>query len=111
MNLREGGTSHPYGTLWFLTEGNFDAEAGVFRLPGGETRCYVASDAVEVRASSPRELLERAGAAELLWDAATATGSVFHMFGAIALLGRIAAVTVGTTREDARERHDRLLGL
>ena len=109
LNLREGGTSHPYGTLWLLTEGNYDAGAGAFRIRDGSARAYVASDAVAVRASSARELLEHARAAGVGYDPATATGTVFHMFRAIEAEGRIAAVTIGRSQKDAAERHARLL--
>ena len=38
LNLRKGGTTHPYLTLEFLTEGAYDAEAARFTSParGGE---------------------------------------------------------------------------
>ena len=28
INLREGGTSHPYGALWLLTDGSLDEDPG-----------------------------------------------------------------------------------
>ena len=46
INLRKGGTTHPFLTLQFLTDGAYDAETGVFRTPRGETKCFVASDHV-----------------------------------------------------------------
>src|SRR4029077_7643182 len=50
INLRKGGTTHPFLTLQFLTDGTFDADAGVFRTPQGETKAFIASDHVH----SPR---------------------------------------------------------
>ena len=35
INLRLGGTTHPFQILQFLTEGQFQAEDGVFRAPNG----------------------------------------------------------------------------
>ena len=33
INLRKGGTTHPFLTLQFLTDGRYDAETGLFRHP------------------------------------------------------------------------------
>ena len=46
INLRKGGTTHPFLTLQFLTDGAYDAEAGVFTHARGERKCFVASDHV-----------------------------------------------------------------
>jgi hypothetical protein len=44
LNLRKGGTTHPFLTLQFLTDGTYDPEAGVFTAPSGRPKCFVASD-------------------------------------------------------------------
>lgn len=36
INLRMGGTTHPFQILQFLTDGSFDPEDGVFRAPSGQ---------------------------------------------------------------------------
>jgi len=46
INLRKGGTTHPFLTLQFLTDGTYDPEAGAFKTPSGHTKCFVASDGV-----------------------------------------------------------------
>lgn len=107
MNLREGGTSHPYGTLWFLTEGDYDPDRGAFVLANGGVRAYVASDNVRATAGDAGMFLATVERAEVGWDHESATGTAFHMFGGLAA-GRIAAVTVGETPEDAAERHARM---
>ena len=33
LNLRKGGTTHPFLTLQFLTDGSYDGERGVFLTP------------------------------------------------------------------------------
>jgi hypothetical protein len=35
LNLRKGGTTHPFLTLQFLTDGTYDGERGVFLTPTG----------------------------------------------------------------------------
>ena len=38
INLRKGGTTHPFLTLQFLTDGTYDPEAAVFTAPGARRR-------------------------------------------------------------------------
>ena len=47
INLRKGGTTHPFLTLQFLTDGRYDPASGVFTTPRGEAKCFVASDHAE----------------------------------------------------------------
>lgn len=59
INLRKGGTTHPYLFLQFLTDGKFNEEEGVFRAPSGVEKYYVASDHLEdtlYRAITPQHL-------------------------------------------------------
>ena len=47
INLRKGGTTHPFLTLQFLTDGAYDPEHGAFVTPRGESKCFVATDHLE----------------------------------------------------------------
>jgi hypothetical protein len=47
LNLRKGGTTHPFLTLQFLTDGTYDPERAVFTAPSGREKHFVASDHVE----------------------------------------------------------------
>ena len=47
INLRQGGTTHPFMMLQFLTDGEYIANEGVFRAPSGLEKYYVASDHME----------------------------------------------------------------
>ena len=44
INLRMGGTTHPYLALQFLTGGQLDAETGLFLSPRGMPKYYHATD-------------------------------------------------------------------
>ena len=50
INLRKGGTTHPFLTLQFLTDGHYDPETATFTAPSGKQKFFIASDHVE----SPR---------------------------------------------------------
>ncbi len=54
VNLRKGGTTHPFLTLQYLTDGTYDPESGVFTTELGERRYYVASDHVESNLAARR---------------------------------------------------------
>ena len=44
VNLRKGGTTHPFLTLQFLTDGAYDPDACSFTAPSGQAKHLVASD-------------------------------------------------------------------
>jgi hypothetical protein len=109
LNLRKGGTTHPYATLEQLTGGAYDAATATFTTPAGARKHYVASDHV----SSP--LLRRLGQDGLLdlmkrrrlgFDRVRHTGVVFHMFSALEPLGRVGVTAVGDTPGEAQRRFE-----
>src|SRR5438105_7426458 len=60
INLRTGGTTHPFLTLQFLTDGAYDPGTGIFTAPNGQQKFFVASDHVEspsYRTLTPDDLL------------------------------------------------------
>ena len=44
INLRKGGTTHPFLTLQFLTDGTCDPDTGIFTAPSGRPKYFVATD-------------------------------------------------------------------
>src|SRR5690242_13211977 len=61
LNLRKGGTTHPFLTLQFLTDGSYDGERGVFLTPSSSRKYLVATDHFEddrLKALTVRELFE-----------------------------------------------------
>jgi hypothetical protein len=106
LNLRKGGTTHPFLTLQFLTGGSYDGERGVFLTPAGEPRHLVATDHLEhetLRALSRDDLFDIVARHRLQFDQSRQRGVVFHMISCITELGRIGLTAVGETREDAWE--------
>ncbi len=106
INLRKGGTTHPYRTLQFLTGGSYDEETGLFRLPDGRPRFYHATDNLKdprYRAFTPDDVIDVAVENDIHFDRAQQTGSVFHMIGAVAGWGKLGVVSVGKSREDASQ--------
>ena len=54
LNLRKGGTTHPFLTLQFLTDGRYDAGTGLFLTPRGDEKHLVATDHLEADAAARR---------------------------------------------------------
>jgi hypothetical protein len=109
LNLRKGGTTHPFLTLQFLTDGVYDESAGHFVAPSGQEKFYVASDHVRAEGLerlTPQDLLDIALMRDLHFDQARQVGSVFHMLSALPTHGYVGVTSVGNSPAEAQERYD-----
>ena len=106
INLRKGGTTHPFLTLQFLTDGTYDPETATFTAPSGKQKCFVASDHVEspmYRGLTPDDLFDIVVRHGLHFDQSRQTGVVFHMMTALTEAGHFGMTAVG----DSPKRHKR----
>jgi len=104
LNLRKGGTTHPFLTLQFLTDGRYDAEAGLFFTPQGAEKHLVATDhleAPELRALSVDDLFDVVARHRLHFDQSRQTGVVFHLISCLTEHGRVGLTAVGDSRQQA----------
>jgi hypothetical protein len=114
INLRKGGTTHPFLTLQFLTDGTYDTETGIFTAPNGQQKFFVASDHVEsprYRTLTPDDLFDIVVRHNLHFDQTRQTGVVFHMMSALGELGRTGLTAVGNSHEDAKATYDRAIAV
>jgi hypothetical protein len=112
INLRKGGTTGPYLTLEFLTNGSYDPETALFTTPNGHHKYYVANDHVEsasFRAVSPDDLFDFVVRHGLHFDHTTQTGVVLHMLSAVTEEGRFGLTAVADSHEEARDLFDRTI--
>jgi hypothetical protein len=110
INLRKGGTTHPFLTLQFLTEGTYNADTGIFTTPRGTQKCFVASDHLEsplYRVFSPDDLFDIVARHGMHFDQSRQTGVVFHMMSALGDCGTVGLTAVGDTHEEADELYSR----
>jgi len=110
INLRKGGTTHPFLTLQFLTDGCYNPETGIFTAPNGQQKFFVASDHVEspsYRTLTPDDLFDIVVRHDLHFDQTRQTGVVFHMMSALGELGRTGLTAVGNSHEDAKATYER----
>jgi len=114
INLRKGGTTHPFLTLQFLTDGTYDPDTAIFTAPNGRQKFFVASDHVEsprYRTLTPDDLFDIVVRHNLHFGQTRQTGVVFHMMSALGELGRTGLTAVGNSHEDARATYDRAVGV
>ncbi len=110
INLRKGGTTHPFETLAQLTGGRYDADGAAFTTPTGQVKHYVATDhmeAPELRGLGRDGVLALARRADLRFDPLRRTGVVFHMLSSLDELGRTGFTAIGDSADEAAARfHD-----
>ena len=114
INLRKGGTTHPYLMLQFLTGGGYDPADGLFRTPTGQPRFYYASDNLQAphyRGMTPPDLVDIAVLHGLHYDGTVHEGVVFHLIGALSEFGKLGIVCVGASPERAEDLYRRAVSV
>ncbi len=109
VNLRKGGTTHPFLTLQYLTDGLYDPDTGQYSTERGERRFYVASDHIEspaYRIFTAEALLDLISVHRLTFDQTCQTGLVLHMFSGVGQLGRLGVTCIHGTPQRARQLYD-----
>jgi hypothetical protein len=104
LNLRKGGTTHPFLTLQFLTDGTYDGATGIFCTADGRRKHLVATDHLEderLTALTVDDLFDIVARRRLHFDAARQTGAVLHMMSCVTECGRLGLTAVGDTPDQA----------
>jgi hypothetical protein len=104
INLRIGGTTHPFLALQFLTGGHLDAESGAFLSPGGLAKFYRSTDNLRsetYRGLCPEDLIDITTINRLHYNHGTETGVLFHMVGALSQFGKVGLTAIGNSPEQA----------
>ncbi len=106
VNLRMGGTTHPYQTLAGLTGGSYDPATARFTTPRGHPRHYVATDHCEIpqlQTLGRAGLFARATRAQLRYDNTCRRGVVFHMLSSIEPLAMVGMTAIADGPQQAEE--------
>ena len=112
INLRKGGTTHPFLMLQFLTNGIYDVGEGQYFTPMAQPRYYYASDNVHSSAYlglTPSDLVDLAVLNGLHFNGATQQGVVFHLMGALSEFGKFGAVCIGDTPARAHKLYQKTI--
>jgi PGM1 C-terminal domain len=103
INLRMGGTSHPFQMASLVTGATYDAATGEL-VADGRTKCYVATDNLKSEryvGSSPKEAIAAIDAAGLGYDTGSRTGALLHLLGALERFGKVGVTCIANCPEEA----------
>ena len=104
VNLRQGGTTHPYMALSAITSGSLDPASGLYHAPSGPALYYKATDnltAPQLRGLLPVDLIDIVAEAGLHFDPAKLRGSVFHLLGCLSEYGKLGMTCIGRSAVEA----------
>lgn len=104
INLRKGGTTHPFLSLQYLTDGNYDTETGAFRTLLGHPKHYVATDHLEnedYRAFTPDDVFDIVSRYRLHFDHLAQKGIVLHMISSVGDRGRFGLTAIADSAGEA----------
>jgi hypothetical protein len=106
INLRKGGTTHPFGLTRVLTGGSYDAESSSFVLSDGTARYYGATDnLVDERwlGRSPGDVRQRLATAGVAFDRRSKVGAIPHLLDCLAVDGRMGYTAIAESREQVAD--------
>ncbi|HAC62816.1 MAG TPA: carboxylate-amine ligase [Cyanothece sp. UBA12306] len=104
INLRKGGTTHPFMTLKLLTNGTYDQTTGLFYTQQDQEKYYIASDNLQkeqYHGLLPDDLMDIVAKHRLHFDSSNKSGTVFHLMGALSEFGKLGLTCIGNSLEEA----------
>jgi hypothetical protein len=111
INLRKGGTTHPFMTLRLLTNGRLDYDTGNFLSQQNQEKYYIATDnlhKLKYQGLLPNDLMDIIAQERLHFDSSSMTGTVFHLMGALSEFGKLGLTSIGNSLAEAKEIYDRV---
>jgi len=114
INLRMGGTTHPYLALQFLTGGQLDPKTGLFLSPRGRPKYYHATDNLRsesYRGLLPEDLMDILTINGLHYSHNSESGVLFHLIGALSQFGKLGMNAIGNSREEVEALYQRTLDI
>ncbi len=114
INLRMGGTTHPYLALQFLTGGALDPQTGLYRSPSSQAKYYRATDNLHSPAYQgllPDDLIEILTVNKLHYSHGTESGVLFYLIGALSEFGKLGVTAIANSREEVDDLYRRTLSV
>ena len=106
INLRKGGTTHPFMALKLLTDGHYRKEDGLFYTRQGQPKFYRASDNLQKNTYQgllPSDLMDIIVSDRLHFNSIEGIGAAFHLMGCLSEYGKLGLTSIGNTRQQADE--------
>jgi hypothetical protein len=114
INLRLGGTTHPFLALRFLCGGQLDRDTGLYHSESGRAKYYRATDNLyspRYRGLLPEDLIELVTINQLSFSHRDETGVLFHMIGALSQYGKLGLTGIGNSHAEADTLYERALAV
>lgn len=114
INLRKGGTTHPYLMLQYLTDGTYNPDTGKYLTATGQERFYFFSDNLKsdkYKGLTPHDLIEISTANYIMYDGSIQQGVMFHMIGALSQYGKLGVLCIGDSPEKAKHLYNQIIAV
>jgi hypothetical protein len=111
INLRMGGTTHPFLMTKLVTGGTYDAVSGELKVEG-RSKHYVSTDNLKSDGYVgllPEQVISALDKEGLGYDPATKTGTTLHLLGALRKHGKLGIVCIADSAEEADRMYERVL--
>jgi PGM1 C-terminal domain/Pre ATP-grasp domain/ATP-grasp domain len=112
INLRVGGTTHPFGMAVLATEGRYDAASGHLVAAGG-AKSYLATDNLKsgrLVGCRPGDVIDEVARRGLAYDHRRRSGATLHLLGALREHGKMGVTCIGDTPEHAELLYREVVG-
>ena len=112
INLRKGGTTHPFMALKLLTNGTYSLEDGKFYTKHGQAKYYRASDNLQkeaYRGLLPNDLMDIIMGERLHFSSIDGVGAVFHLMGCLSEYGKLGLTCIGNTPQEAEAIYEKVV--
>ena len=111
INLRMGGTTHPFLMTRLVTGGTYDDSTGEL-LVAGEPRYYMGTDNLKSETYAglePKTVIDAVTASGLGFDRSTRTGATLHLLGALRDFGKLGVTSIGRSPHEAEELYAKVV--
>jgi len=108
INLRRGGTTHPFAMMKFLIEGHYDENHAIFVSSKGREKYYYSTDNLldqRYVGMGPEDLIDIMVFNELHFHSYLQRGVAYHMIGALSQCGKLGLTCIGDTRQETNDLH------
>ena len=113
INLRVGGTTHPFEMTRLATRGRYDEASGELRA-NGRAKHYVATDnlrSANYVGLSPGSVIDAMKARGLAFDPSSNTGVTLHLLGALPRYGKLGIVAIADSDQEGEDTYRAALGV
>lgn len=110
LNIRKGGTTHPYQWAQAVTGAKFDEASGTLRMPDGSERVYIGTDNFKhngLVGKNANDLLNILDEVTTELPDGSRIGSFFHLVGTMPEHGKVGFTTVGRNAEETQALYKR----